>query len=118
MKGKCGMNRKATKGVLVSGVTACLLVAGTGVADAAQGGRDGDHFWMKISKTEFRQNGSQADKPCVRALPATMAPGPSRDACRALAFWVERAAAWNPCANGYWSEWYPKSGKTRAGAWR
>jgi hypothetical protein len=107
------MKKTAT---LIGAAVAALAIATAAPASAAQGGHDGDHWWLKIANAEFRQNGNWAYHPCVNALEATSDPRSSADACNHLAFFTGSEFDRNPHANGYWAEYY-SNGAHRSGTW-
>lgn len=104
--------RKTIKAGSVAVATAALLLAGSVTANAAQGGRDGDHYWIKVSANEASAGPGGFNNACYRIN------GLGRNAsCAHLTPLLEAQKRAHPRANGYWAEWYYQSGRTRSGVW-
>ncbi|MGH3812282.1 MAG: hypothetical protein ACRDUV_07465 [Pseudonocardiaceae bacterium] len=84
--------------------------AGGGVRTMSEGGRDGDHWWIKISTAEIASIGAAAA--CRSKLPPPVA----GIACPPLAAAINDAVGKFPGAGGFWAELYD-SGQVRAGKW-
>lgn len=93
----------AVAGAMASGI-ALAAPANAGV----QGGHAGDHYWIKV----WGEDAKYPEGVCSRVI---------HDGGWEPCDRVGAAAHWqyisHPDAHGYWAEWYPKSGQTRAGTW-
>lgn len=104
-------------------ITAALAVASGLVlaapAQAAQGGNDqnGDpHVWIKMGAKEFQPNGSVvgADRACTNIFGNGYS---GFRPCDHLVPDLVNQRLSNRNANGYWAEYYYKSGRDNAGTW-
>ncbi len=98
------MTRKMIKAGLTAMTAVILLLAMSPIANAAQGGWDRDHYWMKIGAGELRKNHGVSFNPCMRALEATRSPSQAAGACWRMSGFVDMQARRQPNAHGYWAE--------------
>jgi len=111
------MMEKLGVGIAAAAIIAGASLAGATPANATDGGHSfagEEHYWLKVPQGDSGSNPatrfSSYQSQCARKY--IIAP-----ACDIMASMLVAQKQGAPGANGYWAEWYPKSGIKRSGTW-
>jgi hypothetical protein len=106
--------------LITSAAVAAALASGIALAapaNATDGGHSytgEEHYWLKVPQRDSGSNPatrfSSYQSQCAGKY--IIAP-----ACDIMASMLVAQKQGAPGANGYWAEWYPKSGIKRSGTW-
>jgi hypothetical protein len=111
------MSRHVVKALMAGIVGVGVAVSLAAPANAAQGGWDRDHAWIKVGyKEAVRPNNTGGHNFVYNGGCPGIADG---NQCNKLSQGISREflASPNRVVGGYWAEYYPKTGNLRSGIW-